>query len=292
MSVILDRHTLASLCQLGDGTLTGTGYYPGLFVRPANIGYNAVNAEGYLDYPSTTPDQICKVIRAQGSPPTLGGRDGTVLTGPSGYQITVNVSAGFPATPITGSPFTADTRVPAPFGPYAGANIYPRWTGETAWDLQTYPATEAFTPQGLTSSLRFDYTYPGIGEPAKEGVSFDTGVLSNDPADGGTSQFEQEAEFMVLANADEVCCWNEGAEIELNVDVWQIDFTPTAVAGSPGVFDYTLGSASFHSTLTHTVTIDSSWTDPYNRVHTFTIPKVTGYFTFVNEFYITAVTAP
>jgi hypothetical protein len=158
--------------------------------------------------------------------------------------------------------------------------------------LQTYPATEAFTPQGLTSVMRFNYAYPGLGDPAREGVSYDTGVISNDPADGGTSQFEQEAEYMVLANATEVCCWNEGAEIELNVDVWQIDFNTTAVAGSPGVFDFTLGSASYHSTLTHTVTIDSSWADPYNRVHTFTIPKVTGYFTFVNDFYVTAVTSP
>jgi hypothetical protein len=158
--------------------------------------------------------------------------------------------------------------------------------------LQTYPASANFTPQGLTTTLKFNYAYPGISEIARFGVSYDTGVIPNDPADGGDSHFDQEGEFMVLANADEVCCWNEGAEIELNVDVWQIDFTPTAVAGSPGVFDYTLGSASFHSTLTHTVTIDSSWEDPYNRVHTFTIPKVTGYFTFVNDFYITAVTAP
>jgi hypothetical protein len=290
MSVILRRHTLASLCQLGDGTLTGTGEYPGLSVRPSNISLNGGNREGYLDYPSTSPDQICKVIRAQGAPPSLGGRDGTVLTGPSGYQLTANVSAGFPATPITGSPFTADTRLPAPLGPWT--NIYPRWTGETAWDLQTYPATEAFTPQGLTSVMSFNYAYPGIADPAREGVSYDTGVLPNDPADGGTSQFEQVAEYMVLANAEEVCCWNEGTTIELNVDVWQIDFNATAVTGSPGVFDFTLGSASFHSTLTHTVTIDSSWEDPYNRVHIFTIPKVTDYFTFVNEFYITAVTAP
>ena len=290
MSVILGRHTLASLCQLGDGTLTGPGYYPGVYARPGDTFATAGSVVGYQDYPSTTPDQICKVIRAQGSPPSLGGRDGTVLTGPSGYQLTANVSAGFPPSPISGSPFTADTRVPAPFGPWS--NIYPRWTGETAWDLQTYPATANFTPQGLTSVMRFNYAYPGLGDTAREGVSYDTGVISNDPADGGTSQFEQEAEYMVLANATEVCCWNEGTQIELNVDVWQIDFNTTAVTGSPGVFDYTLGSSSFHSTLTHTVTIDSSWEDPYNRVHTFAIPKVTGYFTFVNEFYITAVTAP
>ena len=291
MSVILDRHTLASLCQLGDGTLTGPGYYPGSLLRSPNIGYNAVNVEGYLDYPSTTPDQICKVIRAQGAPPGLGGRDGTVLTGPSGYQITVNVSYGFPPSPLPGSPFTADTRVPAPFGPWS--NIYPRWTGEAPWDLQTYPATANFTPQGFSLiALQFNYAYPGLGGPPRDGVSFDTGIIPNDPADGGDARYEQEAEYMVLANATEVCCWNEGTQIELNVDVWQIDFNTTAVTGSPGVFDFTLGSSSFHSTLTQTVTIDSSWSNPYNRVHTFTIPKVTGKFTFVNEFYISSVTAP
>jgi hypothetical protein len=69
-------------------------------------------------------------------------------------------------------------------------------------------------------------------------------------------------------------------------------FNTTAVAGSPGVFDYTLGTSSFHSTLTHTVTIDSSWTGLYNRVHTFAIPKVVGHFTFINDFYISSVTAP
>ena len=291
MSVILARHSLASLGQLGDGTLTAPLYYPGQYLRLSNVAVGVGNnVEGYLDYPSTTPDQICKVIRQYGNPPFAGGYDGTVLTGPAGYQVTVNVSAGFPPAPIPGSPFTADERVPAPFGPYS--TIYPRWTGETAWDFNAYPASANFTPQGLTTSFRFNYAYPGIGEIARFGVSYDTGIIPNDPADGGDSHFDQDGEFMVLAWATEVCCWNEGTEIELNVDVWQIDFNTTAVAGSPGVFDYTLGTSSFHSTLTHTVTIDSSWTDPYNRVHTFTIPKVVGHFTFVNDFYISSVTGP
>jgi hypothetical protein len=289
MSVILGRHTLVSLCQLGDGTLIAP-YYPGQYLRYSNIFATLGSIVGYLDYPSTTPDKICKVIRHYGNPPAAGGGDGDVVTGPSGYQLTVNVSAGFPPSPIAGSPFIVDERVPAGFGPYS--TIYPRWTGETAWDLQTYPASANFTPQGLTTSFRFNYAYPGIGEIARFGVSYDTGILPNDPADGGDSHFDQDGEFMVLAQATEVCCWNEGTEIELNVDVWQIDFNTTAVAGSPGVFDYTLGTSSFHSTLTHTVTIDSSWTGLYNRVHTFAIPKVVGHFTFINDFYISSVTGP
>jgi len=290
MSVILGRHTFGLLCELGDGTLTAPLYYPGMFTRPANAFGTSGSFLALDNYPSTTPDQICMVRRQYGNPPALDVFEGTVVTGPSGYQVTVNVSAGFPPAPIAGSPFTDDTRVPAPFGPYS--TIYPRWTGETAWDFNAYPASSNFTPQGLTTSFRFNYAYPGIGEIARFGVSYDTGVIPNDVADGGDSHFDQEGEFMVLANAVEVCCWNEGAEIELNVDVWQIDFTTTAIAGSPGVFDYTLGTASFHSTLTHTVTIDSSWLNPYNRIHTFTIPKVVGHFTFVNDFYVSAITAP
>ena len=141
--------------------------------------------------------------------------------------------------------------------------------------------------------MQFNYAYPGIGDLAREGVSFDTGTLPNDVADGGSSSFDQEAEFKVLVQATKVCCWNEGAEIELNLEVWQIDFTATAVAGSPGVFDYTLGTASYHSTLTETLTIDSSWESPtFVVIHTFTIPKVVGHFTFVNDCYISSVTAP
>jgi hypothetical protein len=261
-----------------------------MFTRPGNAFGTSGSFLALDNYPSTTPDQICMVRRQYGNPPALDVFEGTVVTGPSGYQLTVNVSAGFPPAPIAGSPFTADERVPAPFGPYS--TIYPRWTGETAWDFNAYPASSNFTPQGLTTSFRFNYAYPGIGEIARFGVSYDTGVIPNDVADGGDSHFDQEGEFMVLANAVEVCCWNEGTEIELNVDVWQIDFTTTAVAGSPGVFDYTLGTASFHSTLTHTVTIDSSWLNSYNRIHTFTIPKVVGHFTFVNDFYVSSVTAP
>lgn len=285
MSVILFRHSVGLICQLGDGTLTGPTYYPGVFPRPPNIYASSGSYVAYDLYPSTTPDQICKVIREY-------GYEGTVLTGPSGYQVTVNVSAGFPPSPIAGSPFTADERVPAPFGPYY--NIYPRWIGETAWDFNAYPASAGFTPQGIAPGSQFNYAIPGAGISARFGVSYDTGIIPNDPAVGGDSHFDQQGEFLVLGVFGDsgVCCWNEGTEIELNVDIWQIDFTPTPVAMSPGVFDFTTGTPSFHSTLTHTVTIDSSWENFANRVHTFSIPKVVGHFTYVNDFYVSAITAP
>ena len=285
MSVILGRHTFGLFCTLGDGTLAAPLYYPGLFERDSGVFYSASNAIGYGLYPTTTPDNIAQLIRAGQS---LPGEYSRMLTGPCGHLGNATVTAGFPAAPIAGSPFSVDTRVNVPW-----SNIFPRWTGETAWDFNAYPASETFTPQGLTSPMQFNYAYPGIGDLASYGVSFDTGSMPNDVADGGNSSFDQEAEFKVLVEANAVCCWNDGAEIEVNLDVWQIDFSATAVTGSPGVFTYTLGSPSFHSTLTQTLTIDPSWeSGTFIPIHTFTIPKVVGHFTFVNDFYVSSITAP
>jgi len=117
--------------------------------------------------------------------------------------------------------------------------------------------------------------------------------MPNDPSDGGDSSYDQEADWEVLVEADKVCCFNEGTEIELNLVVWQIDFTATAQAGSPGYFNFTTGTASYHSTLTQTVTIDPSWeAGVLVSIHTFKLPKVVGHFTFVNDFYVSAITAP
>ncbi len=289
MALLQNNHAPAVLCQLGDGALTGAGVYPGLYIRAGAVAGSGFNTEGYMDYPSTTPDQITKLIRI--GPGTSSGYFNKVNIGANGYVAVINVSSGFPPTPITGSPFTVDTRG----GPGSGyyASIYPRWTGETAWDLQTYPATNGFTPQGLATGDIFSYLGSPLSSTCQNAVSFETGILPNDPAIGGDSSFIQDAEFVVEAVTDEVCCWNEGTSIELNVDIWQLDFTATYQAGVLGVFDITVGStATYHSTLTQTVTVDSSWATAGNRVHTFVIPKVTGYFTFVNDFYVSAITYP
>lgn len=285
MSVLKNRHTFSVLCELGDGDLVSPSY-PGASTRLDMVYATAGSVIGYGNYPSTTPDNIVKLIRDETD--NLPGSYIRIVTGPCGYLGNATVTAGFPPSPIAGSPFSTDERTGTPY-----ASIHPRWTGEATWDLNAFPATEAITAQGLVQVMAFSYGYPGIADPARFGVSFDTGVLANDPSDGGDSTFDQEAEYKVFAQSNSVCCWNEGVELELNLDVWKIDFTATAVAGSPGVFTFTLGSASFHSTLTQTVTVDPSWESASNvLIHTFTIPKVTGSFTFVNDFYVSSVTAP
>lgn len=280
MSVMYQRHQAGLLCALGDGLLVAP-YYPGLFVRATQPGKNGGNYEAYTDYPATTPDPIAKVIRRQNDWP---GPVVQVSTSAVRFTGNGNVTAGFPPSPISGSPFTYS-------GAAAGTNIFPRWSAETAWDLNAFPASDSFTAQGITPGGIF---YPSgliSSGPASNAVSFETGVLPNDLSVGGDSSYDQQAEFDVVGNADEVCCWNEGTEIELNLVIYKIDFTATAQVGNAGYFDITTGTASSHTTLTQTVTIDPSWGPGY-VAHTFTIPKVVGHFTFVNDFYVSAITAP
>ena len=280
MSVMYQRHQAGLLCALGDGNLIAP-YFPGQFIRTPAGGASGGNYEAYGNYPATTPDQIAKVIRRSNGWP---GPIVQVSTSAVRYTGNGSVTAGSPPSPISGSPFTYS-------GPASADNIYPRWTSETAWDFNAFAASANFTAQGITAGGIFYPSGPISSGPASFAVSFDTGVLPNDASVGGDSSYDQEAEFDVIGDAEEVCCWNEGTELELNLEIWQIDFTTTAQVGNAGYFDITTGTASFSSTLSTTVTIDPSWGPGY-VAHTFTIPKVVGHFTFVNDFYISSVTAP
>lgn len=286
MSVFLNRHQAGLLCALGDGSLVAP-YYPGQYKRDSGWQVYLNNHVAYASYPSTTPDPIVKLIRGPFSN-SWGGFEVQVSTVAASYVYNGSVTAGFPPSPITGSPFY--------YSSYTVADgIFPRWTSETAWDLNAFPASESFTGQGITAG---SYFYPGtnyslISGSASFSVSFDTGVLPNDASVGGDSSYDQEVQYEVYGSADEVCCWNDGAQIELNLVIYKIDFTTTAQVGNAGYFDITTGSASYHTTLTHTVTVDPSWLGAFQYVvHTFTIPKVVGHFTFVNDFYVSAITAP
>ena len=286
MSVFINRHQAGLLCALGDGALVAP-YYPGQYKRASGVMSNIGNNVAYASYPSTTPDPIVKLIRGPFSNSWFG-YEVEVSTVAASYVYNGSVTAGFPPSPITGSPFY--------YTSYTVADgIFPRWTSETAWDLNAFPATSSFTAQGITAGgIFFPGTTYALGAGgASLSVSFDTGVLPNDASIGGDSTYDQEAQYEVYGSADAVCCWNDGAQIELNLVVYKIDFTATAWPSNVGYFDITTGSASYHTTLTHTVTIDSSWQGAFQYVvHTFTLPKVVGHFTFVNDFYVSAITAP
>lgn len=282
MSVILGQHGFGLFCTLGDESLVYPSY-PGESFRPSNGWFSAESSIAYDLYPTTTPDNICRIIRH-------GNHANTLLVSNQGSTGNGTVTAGFPPSPISGSPFT----YASPRG--NRGQIYPRWVAETAWDLKAFASTSAFTPQGIAPT---DFFYPYGNAPfvslANDGFSYDTGVLANDATVGGDSIYDQEADWEVLVSSDKVCCWNDGTQIELNLDVWKIDFTATPQPFNAGYFDVTTGTATAHTTMTHTVTVDPSWQNPLTgslNVHTFKLPKVVGHFTFVNDFWVSAITAP
>lgn len=284
MSVILGRHKAACLCQFGDPTTD----YPGLYLRPDNF-YIQVGAYTYSyvafdNYPSTSPSEVITIIRRpdnSANPSTV-----TIVTGPAGSVDQADVTAYSPPSPISGSPFIDDYRSAS-----LEASIFPRWTGETAWDLQSYSTTDAFTPAGLTTNY-LDYNYPVMPDAARYGISYLSGYLPNDPTIGGYTLYQKQAQFKVFANADKVCCWNEGAQIVLNLEVWKIEVSATYVSGTVGKHTYTLGTASYETTLTCTVTVDPTFEGPGVHVATLQIPQVSGHFTWVNDVYVSSITGP
>ncbi|CAB4192531.1 hypothetical protein UFOVP1233_44 [uncultured Caudovirales phage] len=288
MSVILGRHVGAAYCQLGDPALTYPDY-PGQYARATGQGFFGSSSAYFTTYPSTTPDELVSLIRYKGG--YANGLSGQVYVGSTGGQYNGTVETGSPPSPIGGSPFYQDDRT-GTASAYTGI-VRPRWYTETAFDLQAQAATTGFTPQGIPPGCQFNYAAPGVaGATTNFSVSYETGYCPHDPTMGGGSTYNYDAEFSLIVNLDEVCCWNEGAEIDLEVDIGQTDFTTTYVSGVYGVHDITLGSHSLHSTLSHTLTIDPTMEGTFTVPYIFAIPKASGYFTYVNDVRIVAVRAP
>jgi hypothetical protein len=277
----------AAICQLGDATLTSP-YYPGYSIRPNGVGVNSGNNVAFGSYPATTPDNITKLIRPAIA--VTGAKVATILTGPCGCFDRAIVTAGSPPNFIPGSPFDNDTFASTPY-----AVLYPRWTGETAWDLQNFTGSEAFTPQGIGSPGVLNYSTPVIGTAARFGVSLGTSALPNDPSLGGITIYAKQARWKFFVNADEVCCWNNGYQIEVNLEIWKVPVTATYQSGTVGAHDFTLGTPSYETTMSQTLVIDYTWDTGGTFIQLGTnvdIPQVTNYFTYVNDFYISSVTAP
>jgi len=287
MGVILQRHVGAAYCQLADTTLYYP-YYPGEAPRPDGFGYSTSSYNAFTTYPSTTPDELVSLIRYVGG---AGPVSGQIFIGSTGGQFNGTVETGSPPSSISGSPFYEDNRTGSA-SCWAGT-MGPRWTSETPYMLAAEAATTGFTPQGIPPGCQFNYAAPGIaGASCNFSVSYDSGYCAHDPSVGGGSTYTYDAEFSLIANLDEVCCWNEGAEIDFEVEIYQTDFTTTYVSGVYGVHDITIGSPSLHSTLSYTLTIDPTMAGAFTVDHIFAIPRATGYFTYVNDFKIVAVRAP
>lgn len=288
MSVILSRHVGGAYCQLGDPALAYP-YYPGELARDPGEGISTSSLSYFTTYPSTTPDELVNLIRYSGN--SSNGLSGQVYVDSTGGQYNGTVETGSPPSPIAGSPFYQDDRT----GTASGfvSNVRPRWYNETAYNLEAQAATVNFTPQGIPPWSQFNYAGPGItGATTNKSISYETGFCAHDPSVGGGSTYNYDAEFSLIVNLDEVCCWNDGAEIDLEVDIGKTDFTTSYVPMVYGVHNITLGTPSFHSTLSHTLTIDPTMEGAFIVTYIFAIPRLSGFFTYVNDVRIVAVRAP
>lgn len=286
---ILRKRIGLPFCVLGDLSSTPPGFGSSSF-RPI-VDASGQNREYGQDYPSTTPEQIMRKVRGYngvsncpGPAPKLYG----VLTG---GVMTNQVSSGFPPSPIAGSPFSADDRG------LGTSIIYPRWTGETAYNWDTSGAGYLFTPDDWPDTTSaFDYLN-GLTDTTNGksiAMSYATGFQPNDPSIGGDTAYQYDSYISIYMDATEASCWNDGAQIEINLDIWKVDLTLTYVSGTYGQHTFTYGTRSYDSTLTQTVTLDATNCSgaPY-KITDWIIPVGTaGYLTYLDDFYITSVTAP
>ena len=285
---ILGKRIGLPLCFLGDLSTTPPGF--GSFsYRPINNA-SGQNREYGLDYPSTTPDEIMQKVRGFNGVLSCPGPAPRLYGALIGGVMSNSVSSGFPPSPIAGSPFYSDDRG------LGSSVIYPRWTGETAYAWDTTGAGYFFTPADWPdTSASFDYNN-GLSDTTNGksiAMSYNTGAQPNDPGVGGDSNYTYQSFVRIFVDAPEPGCWNDGAQIVINLDIWKVDLTLTYVAGTYGYHTFTYGTAAFDQTVTHTVTLDSTTCtgSPYQVVDLL-IPDTVGYLSYVDDFYITSVTAP
>lgn len=284
---ILSKRVGLPLCFLGDLTSTP----PGVGITSYRVINNAFGQNRIYgdDYPSTMPDEIMRKVRAYNGVSYCPGPAPRVYGVLIGGIMNNTVTTGFPPSPIPGSPFYSDDR-----GGGTGV-IYPRWTGETAYNWDTTGAGYFFTPADWPdTSSTFDFSNGLTGPGGKSiAMSYNTGPQPNDPMFGGDSNYTYQSFVRVFVDAPEPGCWNDGAQLEINLDIWKVDQTLTYLTGTYGAHSFIYGTPAFDQTVTHTITLDSTSCigSPYHVVDLL-IPDSLGYLTYLDDFYITSVTAP
>lgn len=285
---ILRKRIGLPLCVLGDLNSTPPGFgstsYRVIVDPPGN------NREYGIDYPSTTPDEIMRKLKGYNGVDSCPGPAPKLYGVLTGGVMSNQVSTGFPPSPIPGSPFYLDDRG-------SGTSVmFPRWDAETAYAWDTSGAGYLFTPNDWPStSATFDYNN-GLTDTTSGrsiAMSYNTGAQPNDPSFGGDSNYTYQSFVRIFVDAPEPGCWNDGAQIAISLDIWKVDLTLTYVTGTYGAHTFTYGTPGFDQTVTHTVTLDSTTCtgSPYQVVDLL-IPDTVGYLSYVDDFYVTSVTAP
>lgn len=283
---ILHKRIGLPFCVLGRLDLYGIGissyrndFYPG--------GYNMVYG---ASYPSTTPDNIMRKVRAYGGTDFCPGPATRIYSGSRGgiYNGTCVDDNG---DPVGGSPFEINDTNPEPLFYYEPA-LYPRWSSETDYDWQSTATGAGFTPLEWPSAS--SYFASGFGLAGDLGrsisMSYDSGLVPNDPAaGGGESHYVYAANFGLWADIPSVSCWNDGAELVFNLVIHKVQINLSFVPGTQGYHTFTYGTPALHSTIPTTITISN---DGFQKLEDIPIPVEIGYITYVNDFYVSSVTAP
>lgn len=285
---ILRKRIGLPLCFLGDLSSTPPGFGSSSF-RPI-VDPSGQNFEYGQDYPSTTPDEIMRKVRAYNGVSSCPGPAPKLYGVLIGGVMTNNVSSGFPPSPVSGSPFYSDDRG------LGTSVIYPRWTGESIYNWNVSGAGYFFTPADWpdsTSTFDFSNGLTGTTSGKSIAMSYNTGPQPNDPGVGGDSNYTYQSFVRIFVDAPEPGCWNDGAQIAISLDIWKVDLTLAYVSGTYGAHTFTYGTQGFDQTVTHTVTLDStSCTGSPYQVVDLLIPDTVGYLSFLDDFYVTSVTAP
>lgn len=285
---ILRKRIGLPFCVLGDLSTTPPGFGSSSF--RTIVDPSGQNREYGLDYPSTTPDQIMRKVRGYGGASNCPGPAPKLYGVLIGGVMSNTVTSGFPPSPVSGSPFNSDDRG------IINDVVYPRWTGETAYNWDTTGAGYLFTPADWPdTSATFDSSN-GLTDPTNGksyAMSYSTGTQPNDPGVGGDSNYTYQSFVRIFVDAPEPGCWNDGAQIDISLDIWKVDLTLAYVSGTYGAHTFTYGTPGFDQTVTHTVTLDStSCTGSPYQVVDLLIPDTVGYLSYVDDFYVTSVTAP
>lgn len=271
---IFSRRYGSALCILGSFNDSGNGMTPRI---DNSFGLN--NKTYHFSYPFTTPDNIVSKTKCEHLDFITAGCFRGIST----------VSCSNSSGPLEGSPYTINDTEDAPF---QFQEFYPRWVAETAYNWNNGPSFPFYgVPSQWPPSSCF-FAYPsGLTDFQfrSTNLSYDTGSVPNSPEGGGSSHYIYTTNFSINTNILDLDCFNDGAEITINVVINKSTLSLTPVEGSVGLHTFTYGEDQYHSTITRTITINQTGN---NRVQSFQIPTVEGCITWVNDYYITSVVSP
>jgi len=186
------------------------------------------------------------------------------------------------------------------YPPGGARSIWPRWVDSTAYSYKDGNSFYMETPQsGDVHSINTLYYYSpnqpwsydiSVANGDSEVYNYSTSSFEYYPYTQATTEFKSTSKLQLkglLAYGD-YCCWNEGTTVKGKVQFYSVDIIEAAAWPTPGYFTFTIGEDyQEESTADWEYTVEED-----HEIDPIEIPKVAGRITFLNDFWITEVTAP